>query len=189
MGKWTIRIDDSKMSMLRNYGSCYKHGGGAGGYFDFFGDSLQEAADSLIHVLVDAFSDDSVTILEYPEHAIIEERIHEYANCAEKHITLIFPCKCQKYKTGIGDITFKTEIRIILQEQKMQVAEMRALLDESRVAFSKQYNIPVRTLENWESGKSQCPEYVRQLLERAVREDAKVKNDEANTNTEDTESL
>ena len=71
----------------------------------------------------------------------------------------------------------------------MQVAEMRALLDESRVAFSKQYNIPVRTLENWESGKSKCPEYVRLLLERAVREDAKVKNDEANANTEDTESL
>lgn len=71
----------------------------------------------------------------------------------------------------------------------MQVAEMRALLDESRVAFSKQYNIPVRTLENWESGKSQCPEYVRQLLERAVREDAKVKNDESDTNAEDTGSL
>ena len=57
------------------------------------------------------------------------------------------------------------------------------------MAFSKQYNIPVRTLENWESGKSQCPEYVRQLLERAVREDAKVKNDESDTNAEDTESL
>lgn len=70
----------------------------------------------------------------------------------------------------------------------MQVAEMRALLDESRIAFSKQYNIPVRTLENWESGKSQCPEYVRQLLERAVKEDARVKND-ANTNAKDTESL
>ena len=73
MGKWTIRIDDSKMSMLRNYGSCYKHGGGAGGYFDFFGDSLQEAADSLIHVLVDAFSDDSVTILRSEERRVGKE--------------------------------------------------------------------------------------------------------------------
>lgn len=70
----------------------------------------------------------------------------------------------------------------------MQVAEMRALLDESRIAFSKQYSIPVRTLENWESGKSQCPEYVRQLLERAVKDDARVKND-ANTNAKDIESL
>lgn len=29
------------------------------------------------------------------------------------------------------------------------------------------------TLENWESGKSKCPEYVRELLERAVKEDVK----------------
>ena len=29
----------------------------------------------------------------------------------------------------------------------MQVAEMRALLDQSRSEFSKQYNIPLRTLE------------------------------------------
>ena len=33
--------------------------------------------------------------------------------------------------------------------------------------------IPIRTLENWESGKSKCPDYVRQLLERAVLEDSK----------------
>ena len=188
MGKWTIRVDDSKMSKLRNYGECYTHGGGAGGYFDFFGDSLQEAADNLIYVFADVFSDDDVTVIEYPEHVIIDEKIYEYANCAEKHITLIIPCKCKRYKTGVGDINFNADIRIYLQEQKMQVAEMRTLLDESRIAFSKQYNIPVRTLENWESGKSQCPEYVRQLLERAVKEDARVKND-ANTNAKDTESL
>lgn len=55
----------------------------------------------------------------------------------------------------------------------MKISEMRELLNESRAAFSKRYNIPVRTLENWESGKNQCPEYVLQLLERAVKEDAK----------------
>ena len=49
--------------------------------------------------------------------------------------------------------------------------EIREMLSESRAEFSSQYNIPVRTLENWESGKSSCPEYVRQLLEKAVRED------------------
>ena len=53
------------------------------------------------------------------------------------------------------------------EEEKMEIREM---LSESRAEFSRQYNIPVRTLENWESGKS-CPEYVRQLLEKAVRED------------------
>ena len=51
------------------------------------------------------------------------------------------------------------------EEEKMEIREM---LSESRAEFSRQYNIPVRTLENWESGKSSCPEYV---LEKAVRED------------------
>ena len=54
------------------------------------------------------------------------------------------------------------------EEEKMEIREM---LSESRAEFSRQYNIPVRTLENCESGKSSCPEYVRQLLEKAVRED------------------
>lgn len=54
------------------------------------------------------------------------------------------------------------------EEEKMEIREM---LSESRAEFSRQYNIPVRTLENWESGKSSCPEYVRQLFEKAVRED------------------
>lgn len=71
----------------------------------------------------------------------------------------------------------------------MTTKEMREYLNVSRAEFSRRYNIPVRTLENWESGKSQCPEYVRQLLERAVKEDVKVKDDTANTNTEDTGSL
>ena len=55
----------------------------------------------------------------------------------------------------------------------MTTKEMREYLNVSRAEFSRRYNIPVRTLENWESGKSQCPDYVGQLLERAVKEDAK----------------
>ena len=51
--------------------------------------------------------------------------------------------------------------------------EMFDIFIDSRAAFSLRYNIPIRTLENWESGKSKCPEYVRELLERAVKEDVK----------------
>lgn len=40
-------------------------------------------------------------------------------------------------------------------------------------AFGEKYNIPLRTIENWENGKSVPPAYVLQLLERAVREDFK----------------
>lgn len=62
----------------------------------------------------------------------------------------------------------------------MNIAEMRALLNVSRAEFSRQYNIPVRTLENWESRKTSCPEYVRELLEKAVISNAKQENKEEN---------
>lgn len=41
----------------------------------------------------------------------------------------------------------------------------------SRTAFAKKYNIPLRTVENWESGANEPPEYVIDLLARAVIED------------------
>jgi DNA-binding transcriptional regulator YiaG len=51
--------------------------------------------------------------------------------------------------------------------------EIRAILGISRAEFSRRYNIPVRTLENWDAGIQNPPEYVYELLERAVKEDAK----------------
>lgn len=54
----------------------------------------------------------------------------------------------------------------------MTTKEMRELLKISRAEFSRRYNIPVRTLEDWESEKRTPPEYVMSLLERAVLEDA-----------------
>ena len=41
----------------------------------------------------------------------------------------------------------------------------------TQAAFSEKYKIPKRSIENWESGKRECPEYVLDLLERAVKED------------------
>lgn len=54
----------------------------------------------------------------------------------------------------------------------MTSKELRAILGVSRAEFSRRYNIPIRTLENWESGSSRPPEWAFALLERAVREDA-----------------
>lgn len=53
----------------------------------------------------------------------------------------------------------------------MTIKEMRALLGLTQAAFSKKYKIKKRTLEDWESGKSNPPEHVLYLLERAVKED------------------
>lgn len=51
------------------------------------------------------------------------------------------------------------------------IANMRSDLGISRAEFSRRYNIPVRTLEAWESGDREAPEYVIDLLGRAVYAD------------------
>lgn len=54
----------------------------------------------------------------------------------------------------------------------MQDSErIRLLLGVSRAKFSRQYHIPLRTLEDWDWGKKSPPAYVLELLERVVRED------------------
>ena len=54
----------------------------------------------------------------------------------------------------------------------MEIKEMRELLGISRAEFSRRYGIPLRTLENWESGMRTPPPYVITLLERIIKEDA-----------------
>lgn len=53
----------------------------------------------------------------------------------------------------------------------MTIKELRSITGLSQQAFSDKYNIPKRSIENWESGKRTPPEYVISLLERVVKED------------------
>lgn len=55
----------------------------------------------------------------------------------------------------------------------MEVKELRMLSGLSQQAFSEKYGIPKRSIENWEGGKRNPPEYVISLLERVVKEDIK----------------
>ncbi len=48
---------------------------------------------------------------------------------------------------------------------------IRNLLGISRAEFSRRYGIPVRTLESWDWGDREAPEWAMKLLERAVLED------------------
>lgn len=48
---------------------------------------------------------------------------------------------------------------------------MRHLLGDTQTDFAKRYNIPLRTIQNWESGMRAAPQYVMDLLETQVRHD------------------
>ena len=56
------------------------------------------------------------------------------------------------------------------------IKSIRDMLGISRAEFSRQYHIPIRTLEAWEWGKRIPPDYVLELLERVVRYD-KIKDE------------
>lgn len=51
------------------------------------------------------------------------------------------------------------------------VKELRELTGLSQKKFGDLYGIPLRTIQSWESGEREAPEYVIRLLERAVKED------------------
>lgn len=58
----------------------------------------------------------------------------------------------------------------------MTIKEIRALTGLSAQKFGDKYHIPLRTIQNWEGGVSEAPEYTLKLLERVVREDEKIKD-------------
>ena len=53
----------------------------------------------------------------------------------------------------------------------MEIKEIRTLTGLSQANFGKKYNIPVRTIQDWEPEKRNPPAYVVELLEFKVRYD------------------
>lgn len=57
------------------------------------------------------------------------------------------------------------------EEQLLSIREIRNITKLSQAKFSKLYGIPQRTLESWEMGERNPPEYVLSLLQRVVMMD------------------
>ena len=53
----------------------------------------------------------------------------------------------------------------------MDIREMRKQLGDTQSEFAARYNIPFRTIQNWETGIRKPPEYIVSLLEHRVEED------------------
>jgi len=58
-----------------------------------------------------------------------------------------------------------------MSEEKTRSEKIREISGLSRTAFCKRYNIPLRTVEDWDWGKKVPSDWVLDLLERVVRED------------------
>lgn len=53
----------------------------------------------------------------------------------------------------------------------MNIKNLRAKLGVTQSEFAKRYNIPFRTLQNWETGTRKPPIYMTNLLEQRIKED------------------
>ena len=53
----------------------------------------------------------------------------------------------------------------------MNIREMRTLLGDTQSEFAARYDIPFRTVQNWEAGVRTPPEYMISLLEDRIRSD------------------
>lgn len=53
----------------------------------------------------------------------------------------------------------------------MGIREMRQRLGDTQSEFAARYQIPFRTVQNWESGVRRPPDYMVNLLEHRIRED------------------
>lgn len=53
----------------------------------------------------------------------------------------------------------------------MNIREMRTRLGDTQSEFAARYNIPFRTIQNWENGVRKPPEYIMNLLEHRIQDD------------------
>ena len=56
-----------------------------------------------------------------------------------------------------------------IEKQIYTLKEIREMLDMNRTEFSRNMDIPLRTLEEWEAGRRQMPEYVLRLIAYYVK--------------------
>lgn len=56
-----------------------------------------------------------------------------------------------------------------IEKQIGTLKGIREMLDMNRTVFSRYMDIPLRTLEEWEAGRRQMPEYVLRLIAYYVK--------------------
>lgn len=53
----------------------------------------------------------------------------------------------------------------------MTIKELRKATGMTQKAFGEYFNIPHRTIQNWEGGQSVCPVYLLELIEYKLRKE------------------
>ena len=58
----------------------------------------------------------------------------------------------------------------------MNIKELRFSTGMTQTEFGEYLNIPMRTIQNWEGGQRNCPEYVMELINYKLIKENMIKN-------------
>jgi DNA-binding transcriptional regulator YiaG len=58
-----------------------------------------------------------------------------------------------------------------IEGEKMTIKELRIQSGMNIKQFSEYFGIPYRTIQNWESGQRNCPEYLLSLIEYKLKKE------------------
>ncbi len=94
------------------------------------------------------------------------------SSCA-KHEMEIEPlhCGCMEDHESVRFDKYTHWVHNMLEVIDMTIHEMRIAFGDTQSEFAARYNIPFRTIQNWESGVRKPPEYVKELLESRIQSD------------------
>lgn len=109
-------------------------------------------------------------------HKLVEKILSEtgadlpmlmWSEMSEKELKAYYQDLRSKEKCGVvvSDVAESTSTAA------ESICNLRSLTGLSQQAFSDKYEIPKRTIEDWERGRRKPPEYVVKLLERVVKGD------------------
>lgn len=53
----------------------------------------------------------------------------------------------------------------------MKIKELRKISGMTQKKFGEYFSIPQRTIQNWEEGQRECPEYLLRLIEYKLKKE------------------
>lgn len=70
----------------------------------------------------------------------------------------------QEWMNLFDDEMIAKILKTIYKYSEFTLKKIRKNLNVSRADFSREYNIPLRTIEDWDAEKSKIPEYTERLI-------------------------
>lgn len=142
-------------------------------YIEISGNTLQQACDDYAHELVRWSKNRSSNLLEIMGPAELEYSDGPFGE--KGGVIAKYNCRMSSYydKNSKDYREYNEIVKAMIKASKNDVEakdtaesikELRERTGLTQVDFSKQYNIPVGSIRDWEQGRKHCPEYVIELL-------------------------